>query len=738
MASTRHSTMPLEIFQDPTSSYDAEPLLPQISHDIYQQYPSPLDSFPVLAFPEDLDHSHPDSRPSGCSPLKQSHPSSSPPRVVFGDKLNISFPPPAPPVFATDSPIKKSFASIYQPIAPQKPAKALFTTFAVDKENKHPTYQSDNFAEFPDPSYSYKRQGKRTLMDAAPLQEKAPQKICANEAATPQLPNPEDMPRIEDDGSKPPYSYANLIAMSIMRAPNRRLTLAQIYKWISDTFSHYRASDTGWQNSIRHNLSLNKNFIKQERPKDDPGKGNYWAIEPGMEHHYLKEKPCRRPASSAGSALSAKPSSQPPSDNFMSSSAARPRLPSIQPETQPQSCAFIEPSSDATIPASDPELQDDNDHEETANMPPPATRAPLSSPLQAIRSSPPVAQHSLSREDTPPHMHEFPSSAAQSRSRKRKFASMNDSGYFSSIESSALRPHGLGPADKGSTAPRFKRGRAEEEIARIRSSSHDITHDPSPSKGRTILRAKTPQLASSSPLRAFDNSLMLPPLTPAMTFKKPAKPPASISPNTNLRNHRNKIRELVGSPVKHLSVTPGHDLSYNSPAFNILEDEPFIFHDAVGSTFDIFSDSPKLGSAHAGSPEKRSFKRPKHERANTSTGVLSDITRTSKSSRSNILNMRQPFLDSPVKFLSPSKGLSPHKSPSKSMGWDFENAGFPKEDFFNLEMFADDDENDFGGLDLLQGFGRIGEKEKENEGFSASTKKKGRPALGNRSNTSLF
>lgn len=745
MASTRHP--PMEVYQDPITSYDADPLLVQSNYNIYQQYPSPLDTFTILPYPEDAAPGLSQPQQTQCSPLKQSHPSSSPPRVVFGDKANVCFPPPVSSVFATDSPVKRRLSSAYQPIAPQKPAKVLFTSFTIDKENQPTTPHNDNFAEFPGPSYNYKGQAKRTLMDAAPLQEKASKKPRTEDTTSFHLPNPEDMPPIEDDGSKPPYSYANLIAMSIMRAPNRRLTLAQIYKWISDTFSYYRLSKTGWQNSIRHNLSLTKNFIKQERPKDDPGKGNYWAIEPGMEHHYIKEKPCRRPASSSASAgpvssgpassgpassgpvpsgptFQVKVSSQPLSDMIISS-AALPLLPSTQME--PHNPASFEPSSDATIDASDPALREEFEAEGTINMPPPAMRASLLSPLQAIRSSPPVARHSLSREGTPSLIAELSSSANPPRSRKRKFGSMNDSGYFSSIESSALR--GFGHSEAEIKAPRFKRGRAEEEIARIRSSSHDV----SPSKGRAMLRQKTPQLPSSSPLRTVDSSLMLPPLTPAMTFKRPAKPPASVSPNTNLRNHRNKIRELVGSPAKNLHVLHNDGFTF-SPAFNILDDDPSIFNDALDSSFNIYSDSPKHDQSPV-APQKHSAKRPRLDRASTASNILGDITGTSKNSRANIPKLNAPFLESPVRFRSPSK--SPSKSPDKWLG--IENGDFTKDDFFGLDFFADDDGDEFGGLDLLQGFTRIGEKEKENELVGTiGNKKVARPPMGYRSQTTRF
>ncbi|OLL25682.1 Forkhead protein sep1, partial [Neolecta irregularis DAH-3] len=98
-----------------------------------------------------------------------------------------------------------------------------------------------------------------------------------------------------DDGDKPPYSYAALIAMAILRAPRKRLTLSAIYAWISSTFTWYRSSESGWQNSIRHNLSLNKAFVKVERPKDEPGKGNYWTIDPACEPQFTKNR-SRRPS----------------------------------------------------------------------------------------------------------------------------------------------------------------------------------------------------------------------------------------------------------------------------------------------------------------------------------------------------------------------------------------------------------------------------------------------------------
>jgi forkhead transcription factor HCM1 len=630
----------------------------------------------------------------GASPTKSD---SSPLRPMHSNGLaNFRISPPQQPMF-TDSPQKNgNFYQSYMPCAPL-PQKALYSQFpSVQSLGKENTMQSSSFSEmaatpYPEADFGYKAPMKRTNSEMAPSSDRPSskkQKQKYEEEEPFDLPDPSEMPSVTDDGTKPSFSYATLIGMAILRAQNRRLTLAQIYKWISDNFAFYRLAESGWQNSIRHNLSLNKNFIKIERPKDDPGKGNYWAIKPGQERPYLQDKknPIQRRINPDGSQyMQALP------QEFSSSSVYRPSTapaigqftlapnPNKKIETKAiDSARFPDEtdilSSDGTIPASDPALaEDDND---ISAMPPPPAPMRSSPPPHDFGSSPPPMATQPMRKGTPPPAPRF-NSHSRSAGRRQKFAPLADSGYWSSIESSAARggvQHQL-TSEADASRTRIRKGRAEAEIARIRSSSFD-----SPTKDRREARASISNISSSPTRRDAE------PLTPAVVFKRPVKAPMSVSPNTNLRNHRNRIRALVGSPAKSFSPLP--EASTWSPAFNLTADDssnaffvsPFkaartpwkpCFGDTPAADnnnnlnttshlFDVFIDGPDEDLTARGSPEKRSSQRPSLTRAATSSGALADITGSAKSNsgnlgRSSVSSTISPFLNKPNFGPSPTK-----------------------------------------------------------------------------------
>merc|ERR1711892_352912 len=92
-------------------------------------------------------------------------------------------------------------------------------------------------------------------------------------------------------------SYADLITMAIQSAPDRRLTLSQVYDWMVGTVPYFTeradsSSSAGWKNSIRHNLSLHQKFLKM--PNEGAGKSSWWTLNP--EKNQVK-KPRRRATS---------------------------------------------------------------------------------------------------------------------------------------------------------------------------------------------------------------------------------------------------------------------------------------------------------------------------------------------------------------------------------------------------------------------------------------------------------
>jgi hypothetical protein len=370
-----------------------------------------------------------------------------------------------------------------------------------------------------------------------------------------------------------------LIGLAIVTAPKKRLTLAQIYKWISDTFSYYSAAETGWQNSIRHNLSLNKAFVKMERPTGEPGKGKYWVIATGKEEELFRDKQLKRRsiiesgpnASASDSFPSPPPMRDPPSMLCKNSTVAPVEYPLLSTDSlmpiQPATTDDNKLSSHASDTYRPDEITPEGEPYEYDG----AATAILSFPSALRQSSPPVPRHDRLRGGTPHPIVSFAHSSAQ---RSHNLTSIDYSRYFLSLDSSAVCasvPH----------RHLIKGGRAEDEIARLRGRSASKIS----CRSRAAPRAKSLTWPATPSFPFHDllyEDVMLPPLTPAVKLTAPSHPPPHpVSPKTNLRLHRERVRQLVGSPMRDAKAAD-HYLA--EPLFPDIDTECQMFVNAVLKT----------------------------------------------------------------------------------------------------------------------------------------------------------
>ncbi|CAZ80785.1 unnamed protein product [Tuber melanosporum] len=94
---------------------------------------------------------------------------------------------------------------------------------------------------------------------------------------------------MEEEDQDDDAPYAVLIYRALMSTPTRRMVLSQIYDYFREKIPKFRKiKGRGWMNSIRHNLSMNGAFLKEDRPPSDPGKGYIWVLSKEAEMDGVK------------------------------------------------------------------------------------------------------------------------------------------------------------------------------------------------------------------------------------------------------------------------------------------------------------------------------------------------------------------------------------------------------------------------------------------------------------------
>ncbi|KAI7786501.1 fork head domain-containing protein [Diaporthe eres] len=729
-----------------------------------QQDPNPMNSsgsydisgLPATTFPGSFDssadhylaHSLPAYEPAPGSYNSSEFAAMSAPEMAFSHsvlapnstKINSPFisngPVLAPPVSNRPAPTTDSMNKN----SPQTPRKIIRSKSAAAASRNQPLLPAPSSIKTPPRALGQRDPNanaiKRHLPDSPTLEATSPRKAHkrsktdepGRHRSPVPIPDAESFLAVDpgEENNKPPYTYAQMIALAIWKAPARRRTLAQIYDFIRTTWCYYRKDDT-WENSIRHNLSLHKKFFeKQARAKDDPGKGNYWLIIPGNERElldvYLKERSGPEGAilgksMAVPSSARLEPSALPPPhqepmlppqpSNFQ---LHLPPLPKLQPPAPVQP----EPSSDATIPASDQafeELEAANDHQEEYNN--------LDA---ALSSSPPsISGHVSIPSDTPTRTARAVGSSGRT-SGNRKRGSMIDSGYMTNIESSILRYGQQRPPVFSSEADihHFQGGgRAEDAIRKLRASS---PVSPSKPKSRMLPPSSSP-VGKGSPLR-YRNS----PSKPAAAVKTPANGKKSVArltgattlapPKTTSKYNTSPIRQhdKLRANIREMLETPQQVRDYNKKFPGRQSKASFAIWEDEASAPE--SESPLANSAGRMLDEIMSEKRNRKPAASPFkfASPLKAFPLFPPIDENTAWNLTSPsrLLSSPGKYLPEVSKLSEYDSENWIIS---ENVnGLDTE--IDLENFGSDDSN---ALDLTQTFRSIGEVPAGAEAYGPAT-----------------
>lgn len=218
-----------------------------------------------------------------CEPGPGDYPQFSQNHMSYNDNYNLTYSTqyssPGRPRYYNDNDLASLPAGIvtvpsYPPEAYQiDPSTRLDNIDISDQEsNGHLTHMSNDYNQNP-----YNSQVK--VEDPTGYQSpysSMTRESTPHDSMSPYPTNSEPEAEVSVDKEQP---YAQLIYQALLHADGHTMILRDIYDWFKKHTDKATASETkGWQNSIRHNLSMNGAFEKVDQPGEESRKGFMWRL----------------------------------------------------------------------------------------------------------------------------------------------------------------------------------------------------------------------------------------------------------------------------------------------------------------------------------------------------------------------------------------------------------------------------------------------------------------------------
>ena len=81
------------------------------------------------------------------------------------------------------------------------------------------------------------------------------------------------------ESKKSPLPYIGMIAEAINSSPDKKMVLSEIYTYMEQHFFQYLSGKPRWRNTVRHNLSFHRCFVKCECSRRG-NRSHFWSIHP--------------------------------------------------------------------------------------------------------------------------------------------------------------------------------------------------------------------------------------------------------------------------------------------------------------------------------------------------------------------------------------------------------------------------------------------------------------------------